>query len=83
MGFMAAFSGLLWILGILLVLETYASVLRGRRAEKLSKATDKAHRSKLDIEQGQVSVGKAFKTALSRPWILLLRESIVLIQTLN
>lgn len=79
MGFMAAFSGLLWIIGTMLVPETYAPVLLRKRAEKLSKLTGKVYRSKLDIERGQVSVVEAFRTALSRPWILLFREPIVLI----
>ena len=79
MGFMAVFSGLLWILGTLLVPETYAPVLLRRRSEKLSKITGKVYRSKLDIERGQVSISEAFKTSPSRPWILLFREPIVLI----
>jgi MFS family permease len=79
MGFMAAFSGLLWIIGTLLVPETYAPVLLRKRSEKLSKITGKVYRSKLDIERGQVSISEAFKAALSRPWILLFREPIVLI----
>lgn len=79
MGFMAAFSGFFWIVGFLLVPETYAPVLLRKRAETLSKKTGKIYRSKLDIERGQVSIGEAFKTALSRPWILLFREPIVLL----
>jgi MFS family permease len=82
MGFMAAFSGFLWIVGSLLVPETYAPVLLRKRAEKLSKKTGKVYQSKLDIERGQVSISEAFRTALSRPWILLFREPIVLILSL-
>ncbi|KAJ9194066.1 hypothetical protein DTO166G4_3574 [Paecilomyces variotii] len=76
-GFLAAFSGTLWIVGSLLLPETYAPVLLRRRAERLSKITGKVYRSKLDIERGKVTLGSAFKTSLSRPWILLFREPIV------
>jgi multidrug resistance protein len=77
MGFLAIFSGTLWILGTLLVPETYAPVLLRRRAEKLSKMTGKVYQTRLDVERGKVTLSHAFKTALSRPWLLLLREPIV------
>ncbi|KAL1856687.1 hypothetical protein Plec18170_003658 [Paecilomyces lecythidis] len=78
-GFLAAFSGTLWIIGSLLIPETYAPVLLRRRAEKLSKITGKVYRSKLDIDRGKITLGAAFRTSLSRPWILLFREPIVLL----
>jgi MFS family permease len=78
-GFLAAFSGLCWILGAVLVPETYSPVLLRKRAAALSKKTGKVYRSQLDIDRGEVTVANAFKTALSRPWILLFREPIVLI----
>jgi hypothetical protein len=76
---MAIFTGVLWLICALFVPETYAPVLLRKRAEKLSKITGKVYKSKADVEQGRKSVGQAFKTALSRPWILLLREPIVLL----
>lgn len=78
-GFLAAFSGVLWICIILLLPETYAPVLLRRRAAELSELTGKVYRSKLDIERGPVPMGRTLKTALSRPWILLFREPIVLL----
>ncbi|WEW56976.1 MFS siderochrome iron transporter 1 [Emydomyces testavorans] len=78
-GFLAIFSGVLWILGSLLVPETYAPVLLRKRAETLSKLSGNVYRSRIDIDQGTVSVHEAFVTALSRPWILLFREPIVLL----
>ncbi|KAJ5081798.1 Major facilitator superfamily domain general substrate transporter [Penicillium alfredii] len=78
-GFLAAFAGVLWICVIVLLPETYAPVLLRRRAEKLSAMTGKVYRSKLDIERGTAPMGKTLKTALSRPWILLFREPIVLL----
>ncbi|OJI96872.1 hypothetical protein ASPVEDRAFT_48968 [Aspergillus versicolor CBS 583.65] len=82
MGFLGAFSGALWIAGSLLMPETYAPVLLRRRAERLSKITGKVYRSKADIDQGKITLGEAFKTALSRPWILLFREPIVFLLSL-
>lgn len=54
-------------------------MLLRKRAARLSKLTGKVYRSKLDIDQGQVTPSQAFKTALSRPWVLLFFEPIVLI----
>ncbi|OTA54163.1 MFS general substrate transporter [Hypoxylon sp. EC38] len=77
MGFLAAFSGTLWLLGTFLVPETYAPVLLRRRAAKLSKMTGKHYISIVDRDQGRIALGESFKIALSRPWILLFREPIV------
>ncbi|KAF9890310.1 hypothetical protein FE257_005976 [Aspergillus nanangensis] len=82
MGFLGAFSGVVWILASLLVPETYAPVLLRHRAEKLSKKTGKVYRSKVEIDQGKTSLKDAFKVALSRPWILLFREPIVFLLSL-
>ncbi|KAJ6013299.1 hypothetical protein N7540_007890 [Penicillium herquei] len=78
-GFLAIFSGVLWLCVIFLLPETYAPVLLRRRAAKLSEMTGKVYRSKLDIERGPTPMGKTITTALSRPWILLFREPIVLL----
>ncbi|RAL17085.1 MFS transporter [Aspergillus homomorphus CBS 101889] len=82
MGFLGAFTGVVWILGSLTVPETYAPVLLRRRAERLSQLTGKVYRSKIDIDQGKTTLGQAFKTALSRPWILLFKEPIVFLLSL-
>lgn len=82
MGFLGAFSGVVWIIGSLLIPETYAPVLLRRRAEKLSKLSGKIYRSKLEVDQGKVSLKESFKVALSRPWLLLFREPIVFLLSL-
>jgi hypothetical protein len=79
MGFLAAFSGALWIVCSLLVPETYGPVLLQRRAARLSKHTGKVYVSIHDAENGTISISETFKTSLSRPWILLFREPIVLL----
>ncbi|OTA94508.1 hypothetical protein M434DRAFT_29878 [Hypoxylon sp. CO27-5] len=81
-GLMACFTGLLWIICCSLVPETYAPILLRKRAEKLSKMTGKVYMSKLDIGKPKKTVSEEFKVALSRPWILLFREPIVLLLSL-
>ncbi|KAJ5245779.1 hypothetical protein N7489_005875 [Penicillium chrysogenum] len=78
-GLLAAFSGVLWLCIIFLLPETYAPVLLRRRAEKMSALTGKVYRSQLDIDRGPAPMGKTLKTALSRPWVLLFCEPIVLL----
>lgn len=78
-GVMAIFSGFVWILGSLLVPETYPPVLLRKRAAKLSKVTGKVFKTRQDIEQGKIELMVVFKTSLSRPWILLIKEPIVLL----
>ncbi|KAL4892050.1 major facilitator superfamily domain-containing protein [Aspergillus ambiguus] len=79
-GFLSVFAGLLWLIMAFFVPETYAPVLLRRRAERLSQMTGKIYRTKLDVDQPEaVSLKQMFLKSLSRPWILLLREPIVLI----
>jgi multidrug resistance protein len=79
LGFLAAFSGFFWIVGSLLVPETYAPVLLRKRAQKLSKMTGKVYKSKPEVDRGAVSLAQTMKITLSRPWILLFKEPIVLL----
>ncbi|RAL13086.1 MFS transporter [Aspergillus homomorphus CBS 101889] len=81
-GFLAAFSGALWLCLVFLLPETYAPVLLHKRAAKLSKITGKVYRSKNQIEQGTTPVSKTLGVALSRPWALLFREPIVFLLSL-
>lgn len=80
-GFLATFTGLIWLVTIFLVPETYAPRLLRKRASKLTSLSPSGHiyRSKLDLERGRVSVATAFGTSLLRPWILLFAEPIVLL----
>lgn len=81
-GLMAIFTGVLWIVGALAIPETYGPVLLRKRAAALSKITGKSYISKLDVGKGTPSMGGQFKVALSRPWILLIKEPIVLLLTI-
>ena len=78
-GLMAIFTGVLWIIGSLTIPETYAPVLLRKRAAELSKRTGKVYLSKHEVVHGTPALGESFQIALSRPWILLFREPIVLL----
>ncbi|KAK0113187.1 MFS siderochrome iron transporter 1, variant 2 [Cadophora gregata] len=78
-GLMAIFTGALWIIGALTIPETYTPVILRRRAAKLSKMTGKVYRSATEVSHGTKTISQEFKTALSRPWILLFSEPIVLL----
>ncbi|KAH8815707.1 major facilitator superfamily domain-containing protein [Xylogone sp. PMI_703] len=78
-GLITIFTGSLWIVGALTIPETYSPVILRRRAAKLSKMTGKVYKSKIEIERGKKTLSTELKTALSRPWILLLLEPIVLL----
>ncbi|KAK9423956.1 putative Major facilitator superfamily (MFS) profile domain-containing protein [Seiridium unicorne] len=67
------------VLGIILVPETYRPVLLGRRAKHLSKEDGKVYISVLEVSQGKKKPAEVFKRALTRPWVLLFREPIVLV----
>lgn len=78
-GFLAALAGVIWITMCVFLPETYAPVLLRRRAQKLSELSGQVYRSKLDLERGHVKLTKTLTTALSRPWLLLFKEPIVLL----
>ncbi|KAI9749692.1 MAG: hypothetical protein M4579_006782 [Chaenotheca gracillima] len=78
-GVMAIFTGVLWLYCGLVVPETYPPVLLRKRAHALSKLTGKVYLSRKEIDEGSISPKEAFGTALSRPWILLFKEPIVLL----
>lgn len=78
-GIMAIFTGVLLIFGMLTIPETYSPVILQRRAAALSKRTGKKYISMLEKRQGKTTPKAAFSKALTRPWVLLFTEPIVLI----
>lgn len=78
-GMVAIFSGVIGLLMVFTLPETYAPVLLRKRAERLSAITGRVYRSKLDIEKGRESLSTLLKVGLSRPWLLLFFEPIVLL----
>lgn len=76
---MAILAGAFWVVGIMLVPETYGPVLLAKRAQALSIKTGKIYRTQLEVEGKGSSPAKIIRKALFRPWILLFSEPIVLI----
>lgn len=79
---MAIFTGVLWIITTLLVPETYSPYILRKRAETLSEITGKVYVSSLDADKPPKSATQQLKGALTRPWVLLLKEPIVLITSI-
>ncbi|MCJ1403877.1 hypothetical protein MMC11_007100 [Xylographa trunciseda] len=77
-GMTVIFTGVLWILGVVVVPETYNPYLLIQRAKKLSQMTGKVYVSKLEVGKPLKSAGSVFRTAIARPWILLFLEPIIL-----
>ena len=74
---MAIFTGVLCIVGTLLIPETYTPVILGRRAKALAKRTGKVYISEMEKKQGKTTPKAAFQKAMIRPWALLFTEPIV------
>lgn len=95
-GFLAEVSdGWRWILVLIAILgfllgvptmlvahETYAPIILRRRAQALTRVTGKVYVSHLDAGKPTKTLFGALQTAFTRPWILLLREPIVLLTSL-
>ncbi|KAJ5472189.1 hypothetical protein N7530_006190 [Penicillium desertorum] len=78
-GLTTIFNGVVFLVGIAFIPETYTPVLLQKRAAKLSKMTGAVHKSRLDIGNANRSAGEIFTKTMVRPWILLLMEPIVLL----
>lgn len=79
MGMTTIFIGLMWIMGSVLVPETYAPVILRRRVDRMTKMTGKIYMLEEDKEKGRPSILSLLPATLIRPWILLFREPIVLL----
>ncbi|ATY65408.1 Major facilitator superfamily general substrate transporter [Cordyceps militaris] len=81
-GMIAIFCGVLWIVSTVTYPETYAPVLLRKRAVKLSKQTGKVYVSKFDAHAAPRTAAAQFKLSITRPWILLVKEPIVLLTSI-
>lgn len=79
LGIATIFSGVMLLLGVIFVPETYAVVLLRKRAAGLSQRTDKVYKTKIEIDNGTVKPSTIIKTSLIRPWVLLFLEPIVFV----
>lgn len=78
-GMTVIFTGVLWILGMIFVLETYTPYLLVQRAKKLEQKTGKNYVSKLESGKEEVKARVTLSKAIARPWIILFFEAIVLL----
>jgi MFS family permease len=78
-GLTVIFTGVMFILGLIFVPETFTPYLLIRRANKLSKRTGKVYISKLEQGKPKKTAGSVFKVAIARPWTILFFEPIVLV----
>lgn len=78
-GVCTIFIGIVGILGVISIPETYGPVLLQQRASRLSKADGKVYISVLEKSQGKKKPSEVFQRALFRPWVFLFLEPIVLI----
>lgn len=74
--------GVIGIIGIILVPETYGPVILSKRADRLSKTDGKVYISILEKSQAKKTPSDVFQRALVRPWVFLFREPIVLVASL-
>jgi MFS family permease len=80
-GLFVIFTGVLWILITLFIPETYAPFLLSKRAAKLSETTGKVHVARTDMGNKK-NLSEQYKITLSRPWLLLFCEPIVLLTSI-
>ncbi|KAH6610383.1 MFS multidrug transporter [Trichoderma cornu-damae] len=81
-GLIAIFTGVVWITSSFVYPETYAPVLLRQRAAALSKRTGKVYISRLEEGQAVKTIGSQLRVSLLRPWLLLIKEPIVLLISL-
>lgn len=74
------YAGILTLLALFLVPETYAPVLLRERAKLLSKVTGKAYMTKIDMDN-PIDFHTMVQRSLVLPWALLFREPIVFLLT--
>ncbi|KAM3555513.1 hypothetical protein ARSEF4850_005960 [Beauveria asiatica] len=81
-GMITIFCGIVWIASSLTYPETYAPVLLRKRANKLSNKTGKVYMSKFEAHGPPRNAVAQFKLSITRPWILLIKEPIVLLTSI-
>ncbi|KAL8810541.1 MAG: hypothetical protein Q9223_007733 [Gallowayella weberi] len=78
-GMTVIFTGICWIVGMILVPETYQPYLLIRRAKKLCAMTGHKYVSKLEVGKPERKAFATFTRAIARPWVMLFFEAIVLL----
>lgn len=81
-GICCIFVGVVWIVGIIFLPETYTPVLLQRIAKRLSRETGNVYITILEKNTGGIQLSEVFAKTLKRPWVLLFWEPIVLIASI-
>ncbi|KAF2491344.1 MFS general substrate transporter [Lophium mytilinum] len=82
LGLVAILGGVIWIATTLATRETYAPFILRCRAKALSRMTGSVYVSRLDAGQPSKTLSQELLVSLTRPWMLLFREPIVLLASL-
>lgn len=77
-GICSIFIAVVWIIGVLILPETYGPVLLSQKARRLHRKTGVTHVTIYDDRTAR-RPSQVLATAFKRPWVLLFREPIVLI----
>ena len=78
----AILGGVIWIATVLTTRETYAPFILRCRAKALSRLTGSVYVSRVDAGQPPKTLSQELSVSLTRPWILLFCEPIVLLTSL-
>lgn len=82
LGLVAILGGVVWIATTLVTLETYAPYILRERAKALARKTGNVYMSRIDAGQPPQTLVRELSVSLTRPWILLFCEPIVLLTSL-
>lgn len=83
LGLIAIMAGVVWIATTLATPETYAPYILRSRAKALSKMTGSVYVSRLEAGEPPKTLTQELSVALSRPWVLLFLEPIILLMSLH
>ncbi|KAM0452725.1 hypothetical protein ACHAPV_008376 [Trichoderma viride] len=83
LGLVAIMAGVVWIATTIATPETYAPYLLRSRAKALSQSTGNVYVSRLDAGEPPKTLPQELSVALSRPWVLLFLEPIILLMSLH
>ncbi|KAL6885750.1 MFS general substrate transporter [Trichoderma evansii] len=83
LGLIAIMAGVVWIATTLVTPETYTPYILRSRAKALSKVTGSVYISRLDAGEPPKTLTQELSVALSRPWVLLFLEPIILLMSLH
>lgn len=82
LGLIAIMAGTVSIITMLITPETYAPFILRCRAQALSRMTARIYVSRINVGKLPMTFSQELSIALTRPWILLFREPLVLLTSL-